>query len=121
MLTGRVLARLAGSAVLGLLIGVIGTSIHRSRPPLGLALALLVVVVAGVLTRAWAGPAGMFVLAMTIAGSVAVLGAGGPGGDVLIAGDALGYVWYCGAAVVSLAALAPRRWFSDQPLAPPQA
>ncbi|MCU1433087.1 MAG: hypothetical protein JWP95_2192 [Actinotalea sp.] len=117
-LTGRVLARYAGAALVGVLIGVIGTSIHRSRPPLGLALALLIVLVAGVLARAWAGAPAMLTLAMGIATSVAVLGAGGPGGDVLIAADPLGYVWYGGAAVVALAALAPRRWFSDRPLGP---
>ena len=118
-LTGRVLARYLGAVLIGVLIGVIGTSIHRSRPPYGLVLALVIVLVAGVLTRAWAGGPAMFALAMGIASSVAVLGAGGPGGDVLIAGDALGYVWYGGAAVVALAALAPRRWFSDRPLGVP--
>lgn len=116
VLNGRALARYAGAGLLGAVIGVAGTAVHRGSPPLGLVLALVTVLVGGLLARAWIGWAGMLALAMGIVSTVGVLGAGGPGGDVLIVADALGYVWYAGALVVAVAGLAPARWFSEHPL-----
>jgi small-conductance mechanosensitive channel len=115
-LSARVIARYAGVGLLGIVIGVVGTAVHRSRPPLGLILALLIVLVAALFARASTGWVGMLALAMGIGSTTAVLGASGPGGDVLVVADTLGYVWYVGAAVVALAGLAPRGWFSDRPV-----
>ncbi|WP_182113319.1 MULTISPECIES: hypothetical protein [unclassified Actinotalea] len=115
----RVLLRLAGTLLIGVVVGVVGTAVHRWHEPWGLVLALATVLSAGVLVRAWAGWAGMLVLALGIVTTVAVLAMRGPGGDVLVAAEPVGYVWYGGALVVGLAALAPARWFSDRPLGGP--
>lgn len=116
LLTGRVLARLAGNGLIGVVIAFVGTGIHRAKPPWGLVLALVIVVSGGVLARAWAGWAGMLALALGLVTAVGVLGLRGPGGDVLIPAQPIGYVWYAGAAAVALAGLLPDRWFSDRPV-----
>jgi hypothetical protein len=116
LLSGRVIARCAGAGLLGVLVGVIGTAVHRIRPPGGLVLALAMVLVAGVLARAWGGWVAMLAVAMGVVAAVGVLGVKGPGGDVLIVADTVGYVWYGGAVMVALAGLAPARWFSDRPV-----
>lgn len=113
---GRTLGRLAGTLAIGVVVGLIGTAVHRWSVPWGLVLALLTVLCAGVLARAWAGWAGTLVLALGLATTVAVLASRGPGGDVLVAAQPVGYVWYGSALVVVLAGLAPRGWFSDRPL-----
>ena len=116
LLNGRALARHVGAGFIGVLIGVAGTAVHRATPPLGLGLALLTVLAGALLARAWIGWTGMLALAMGVVTAVGVLGTGGPGGDVLIVADALGYTWYAGGLVVGLAGLAPSRWFSDRPI-----
>ncbi len=110
------LSRLLGSAVLGVVVGVVGTGVHRLDPPSGLLLALGVVASAGVLVRAWAGGRGMLVLGGALLLTVAAMALPGPGGDVLVAAQPVGYAWYGGALVVALVGLLPRRWFSDRPL-----
>jgi hypothetical protein len=119
MLTGRVLARLLSVGVLGGVVGVVGTGIHRLAPPWGIALALLTVFAAAVLARAWAGGAGLLALALGVFAVVGLLGGPGPGGDVIVALQPVGIAWYLGALVVVLAGLLPRRWFSDVPPAHP--
>lgn len=116
MLGGRDLGRLATLAVLGVLVGLVGTAVHRGEPPWGMALALLLVVCAGILARAWVGWPGMLLLGLTIATTVGILAVRGPGGDVLIPAEPVGYVWYASGLAVALAALAPRSWFSDRPI-----
>ncbi|MBX9244162.1 hypothetical protein ICW40_04985 [Actinotalea ferrariae] len=113
---GRTLARLAGTFVIGVVVGVVGTAVHRWQVPWGLVLALVTVLCAGVLARAWVGWAGMLLVALAVVTTVAILAGRGPGGDLLVAAQPVGYVWYGGALVVALAGLAPRRWFSDRPL-----
>ena len=113
---GAALGRYAATLVIGVLVGLIGTLVHRWQQPWGLVLALLTVLSAGLLVRAWSAWVGMLLLALGVVTTVAVLAARGPGGDVLVAAEPIGYVWYGGAAVVGLAALAPRRWFSDRPV-----
>lgn len=115
-LSGRTVALLAGNALIGLAIGVVGTGIHRAVQPWGLLLALFTAFVGGVLARAWGDWSAMLALALGVATAVGVLGARGPGGDVLIAAQPVGYVWYCGALAVALAGLLPSRWFSDRPI-----
>lgn len=106
-------ARWLGAAVVGAVIGVVGTAVHRAVPPWGLLLALGTVLAGGVLARAWAGWVGMLALALGVMTVVGLLGQGGPGGDVIIAAQPIGYVWYLGAAVVALAGALPARWFRD--------
>ena len=116
MLTGRALARVFGSFVVGLVIGVTGTGIHRWAQPWGLVAALVIVLVGGALGRAWTGGLGIFAVGMGVATATGLLGTSGPGGDVIVAAQPIGYLWFAGALVVALAALLPRRWFSDAPL-----
>lgn len=115
-LSPRVLARWGASLLLGLAVGFVGTGVHRAVPPWGLVLALVAVVVMGVLARAWAGAGGAFVAALGVATAVAMLASQGPGGDVLVPAEPIGYVWYGGALATALAWLAPRRWFADRPV-----
>jgi hypothetical protein len=107
---GRQLALL----LVGLGVGVVGTGIHRYSAPWGLLLAVATVVSAGVLARAWTGWVGMLVVALGVFSAVAVLAGRGPGGDVLVARDLLGILWYAGAAAVAVSAVLPRSWFRDR-------
>lgn len=109
-------SRLFGSAALGAIVGVVGTGVHRLNVPWGLVLALLVVASAGVLVRAWAGVRGMLLLATLLLVTVVVMGQPGPGGDLLIVAQPVGYVWYASALVVVAVGLLPRRWFSNRQL-----
>lgn len=109
-------SRLFGSAALGVVVGVVGTGVHRLNVPFGLVLALLVVASAGVLVRAWAGARGMVLLAALLLLTIVVMGRPGPGGDLLIVAQPVGYAWYASAVVVAAVGLLPRRWFSDEPL-----
>lgn len=113
-LTGRDVGRHLGLFLIGLGVGVVGTGIHRYSAPWGLLLAVATVLSAGVLARAWTGWSGMLVVALGVFTTVAVLAGPGPGGDVLVARDALGILWYAGAAVVAVAAALPRSWFRDR-------
>lgn len=115
LLSGRGLARLLATGLLGLVVGVVGTSVHRAQPPWGLLLALACVSSAGVLARAWTGRAGLLALALGVFAAVSLLGGPGPGGDVLVALQPVGVAWYVSALVLVAVALLPRRWFSDTP------
>ncbi|WP_152605531.1 DUF6113 family protein [Cellulomonas carbonis] len=112
-LTARALARPFGAFLLGVVVGVAGTGVHRWQQPWGLVLALAAVVAAGVLVRAWTGWVGMLALALGVFGVVSLLGQSGPGGDVVVAAQPVGYAWYLGGLAVALAGLAPRRWFGE--------
>lgn len=112
----RDVARHLGLLTLGVLVALVGTGVHRASAPWGLVLALLVVAAAGVLARAWVGWPGLLTIGMAVVTTVAVLAGRGPGGDVLVALDVLGVVWFCGGAAVAVAALLPRRWFREAPL-----
>lgn len=115
-LDARTLGRLGATFLIGVVVGVVGTAVHRWQVPWGLVLALVTVLCAGVLARAWAGWLGMLLLALGVVTTVGILASNGPGGDVLVPAQPVGYVWYAGALVVALAGLAPRSWFSDRPL-----
>lgn len=99
------------------MVGVVGTGVHRAQPPWGLLLALLCVLSAGVLARAWTGRAGLLAVALGVFAAVSLLGGPGPGGDVLVALQPVGIAWYVGALVVVVVAFLPRRWFVDVPVA----
>lgn len=109
----RDVARHLGLLALGVLVAVVGTGVHRSSPPWGLVLALAMVLATGVLARSWVGWTGLLTVGLAVVTTVAVLAGRGPGGDVLVALDWLGVVWYAGGALVAAAGLLPRRWFSD--------
>lgn len=121
LLTPRTLARWAGAVLLGVVAGVVGTGVHRMARPWGLVMALVLVALVGVVGRAWAGWGGVLAAGLGVATAVGVLGAQGPGGDVLVAADVWGYVWYAGALAVLVAAVLPRRWFAAEPRTRPTA
>lgn len=111
--TPRIMARSASLLVLGAFIGVVGTGVHRMARPWGLVLALVLVALGGVVARAWVGALGVLAVGLGVATATAVLAAQGPGGDVLIAADMIGYAWYGGAVAAALALVPPRAWFRD--------
>lgn len=117
-LTSRLLLRALGAVALGAVIGAVGTVVHRSTRPWGLVLALLLVLVAAVTTRAWAGLLATVGLLVGLFVVIQVLSSAGPGGDVLVpASDGYGWTWVGGAMLLPvLTALAPRGWFADVPL-----
>ncbi len=101
------------TAVLGLVVALVGTLAHRGTPPWGLVLAVGATASGAVLAR---GLGDGLALATYAGGLLAVTQLGftfRPGGDVLVAGDALGYTWLvlpllaCG-----VVAVLPRRWFA---------
>jgi hypothetical protein len=114
--TGGALVRAAVALVLGAVVGTAGTVAHRAIAPWGVVLALTLVLAAGVAVRAWSGYVSLVGYAGGLFLLVQVLSQRGPGGDVLLpAGDSIGWVWIVGAALATgVAAVAPRRWFSDQ-------
>lgn len=104
------------SAVLGLVLGAIGTAFHRTLPPWGLVAALAALVAGGLLARSFLDRAGQVAFG---AGAVAVVVAMTyirPGADLLITGQGIGVTWLIGSipAALLLPALAPRHWFADR-------
>jgi hypothetical protein len=117
-LTLRLVLRLLGALLLGVLVGAVGTVMHRSERPWGVVVCLLLVLAAAVAVRAATDWRGSLALLVGLFAAVQVLSGRGPGGDVLVPADgAVGWVWTLGALAVGLgAALAPRAWFADVPL-----
>ncbi|WP_251153240.1 DUF6113 family protein [Cellulosimicrobium sp. Marseille-Q4280] len=121
--TGRLVGRGAACALIGAIVALVGTVAHRAPVVdlpalhLGLVLALLAVLAAGVLSRAWGGYAGLLGYGIGWVVVVQLLSLSGPGGDVLVPSQVVGYVWiYGGLLVVALAAFLPRSWFSERPV-----
>ena len=100
--------------VLGGLVGLVGTVAHRQWLPWVLVLSLLAVLAAAVMVRAWIGGGGLVAYGLGWLALVQVAATAGPGGDVLLPGDAWSYVWMgAGMVMIGVAAFAPRRWFTD--------
>ncbi|GEL45736.1 hypothetical protein KQI48_18585 [Cellulomonas hominis] len=114
----RLVLRALGALLLGVVVGSVGTVLHRSTPPWGVVVCLLLVLAASVAVRASGGWVASVALLVGLFLSVQVLSGRGPGGDVLVpAGGAIGWVWAIGSLAVAVAvALAPRAWFADVPL-----
>jgi N-acetyl-1-D-myo-inositol-2-amino-2-deoxy-alpha-D-glucopyranoside deacetylase len=110
---GRVAAVLA-CLVLGLVVGLTATVVHRWRVadlPLGLVLAVVTVVVGGLTARSWGRGAGLLGFAVGTVGIIQAMAFVVAGGDVLVPGDTLGMVWLLGSvAAVGVAAFLPERW-----------
>lgn len=117
-LTPRTVLRALGALLLGVLVGAVGTVMHRSTRPWGVVVCLLLVLAAAVVVRAWGGWVTSVGLLVGLFGSVQVLSGRGPGGDVLVPADGMiGWVWALGTLLVAVAVLlAPRAWFADVPL-----
>ncbi|WP_051640262.1 hypothetical protein [Cellulomonas sp. URHE0023] len=101
----------------GIVVGVMGTTMHRSVQPWGLVLSLLLVLAAGATARAFGGLGTWIGFLVGLGLTVLVLSQEGPGGDILIPSEQkLGLVWIFGSLGVAVAAmLLPRSWFSDTP------
>ena len=108
--------RVLGCAVLGVVVALVGTGVHRLNPPWGLVLAYLTVLSAAVLVRAWARAGGLVVLGAAVLGTTLAAAYVRPGGDVLVGDGPVGYAWIAGALVVAVAGVLPRRMFSDRPM-----
>lgn len=117
-LTFRLVLRALGALLLGVVVGSVGTVLHRSTRPWGVVVCLLLVLAASVAVRAAGGRVMSGGLLVGLFLSVQVLSGRGPGGDVLVPADgAIGWVWAVGSLAVAVAvALAPRAWFADVPL-----
>jgi hypothetical protein len=113
-------ASTVAALLLGVLVGTLGTVLHRSIPPWGVVVCLTLAFVAAVTVRAWSGFVALAGYALGLVGTVLVLTQSGPGGDTLVPdGQAVGWVWLVGSAVAAVAvALLPRGLFDDSPRAP---
>ena len=106
--------RLLTLALFGVATGVVGTGGHRAFIPWGLVLALAAVAAASVLARAYAGLPGLVAFGIGWVAVVEALRRVGPGGDVLVRAQPVGYIWiFGGMAVVAAASFAPKRWFRE--------
>ena len=106
--------RLLTLALFGVATGVVGTGGHRAFIPWGLVLALAAVAAASVLARAYAGLPGLVAFGIGWVAVVEAMRRVGPGGDVLVRAQPVGYIWiFGGMAVVAAASFAPKRWFRE--------
>lgn len=112
-----IVGKTAITLILGLLVGMFGTVMHRSMQPWGVVLALVLVLSTALLVRAWGAFLGLIAYGLGVVVSVQVLAQSGPGGDTLVpAHQAISWVWVAGSVVmVIVAALAPRLLFADPP------
>nr|WP_281728188.1 hypothetical protein [Cellulomonas denverensis] len=107
-----------GVLLLGVVIGAVGSVMHRASQPWGLVLSLALVTTSAIGVRAGLGRAATLAYLAVLMIVLGVLSQSGPGGDVLMpASDHWGWYWLGGTVLVALAVIAlPARWFSDQPL-----
>ena len=108
--------QLLGSALLGVVVGIVGTGVHRTNQPWGLVLAYLTVVSAAVLARAWARGLGTAAHGLGLVATLLAMAFVRPGADVLITDEALGYAWIAAPLLLLGVALLPARLFSDRPM-----
>lgn len=98
--------------VTGLVVGVLGTVVHRAVPPWGLAVVLLTALSAAVLARALAGGLGLALYGGALVLVTQLMSQLRPGDDAIVASDGLGYAWLLGAVLMcAVAAFLPARWF----------
>lgn len=106
----RSLVSVAVSAILGVIVALVGGVAHRSIPPFGAILCVLLVLTAAVFVRSWARWLGLISFAVPYIGITAIFTQEGPGGSLLIAGDGLGYAWlFGGTAAIVIASILPAR------------
>lgn len=105
-----------GAFALGVVVGAVGTVMHRWSRPWGVVVCLVLVLAAGVAARAWGGRRAWTGYAVAMTATIWLLSTEGPGGDVLVpAGQGIGWVWLIGAPVVAVVvALLPAALFDDR-------
>jgi hypothetical protein len=117
---GPVVVRVLLAVALGLVIGALGTAVHRygDEPWFpGLVLALALTTAAAVMCRAWAGYGALLAFGGGWVVAVQLMSLRGSGGDVLVPAGTLGLVWtYVGLVLLAVAAFLPASWFRDVPL-----
>jgi hypothetical protein len=116
---GRTIVRTLLAVLLGVVMGGLGTVVHRFGDEswyLGLALALALTAAAGVLARAWAGYGTLLGFGVGWVAMVQALSLPGSGGDVVVPAGVLGMIWsYAGVAVLAVVAFLPSSWFAEVP------
>ena len=105
-----------GGVLLGVVVALVGTGVHRANQPWGLVLAYLTVVSAAVLARAWARRTAMTAFGLGLLAVVLAMAYWRPGGDVLVTDEPIGYAWIAAPLLVGVVALLPARMFSDRPM-----
>ncbi|KAE8764265.1 hypothetical protein [Georgenia thermotolerans] len=109
----------AAVVLLGVVVAGCGTMLHRwqlGAVPLGVGLALLMVLVGGVVARALMDMAGVVLYGLAAVLTSQVMTFLGPGGDVLVPSGAPSSVWLLGLPVAAaLAAATPKSWYADLP------
>ena len=105
--------------LLGVVVAGCGTMLHRwqlGTVPLGVGLALLMVLVGGVVARALMDMGGLVLYGLAALLTSQVMTFFGPGGDVLVPSGAPSPVWLLGLPVAAaLAGVTPRSWYADLP------
>ena len=116
-LTAAVLGKAVATLVLGLVVGAVGTVMHRWHEPWGVVMCLALVVMAAVTSRAWGGWPTWIAYCGGVFFAVQAMSQTGPGGDVLIpSGELVGWVWVIGSiGLALLTGLLPARLFRDKP------
>ncbi len=119
-LTAASLGKAVVTLVCGVLVGAVGTVMHRAALPWGLVGALALALVASLTARAWAGWVTWIGYLGGLFFSVQAMAQSGPGGDVMVpAGEPIGWVWVIGSLVLALATgVLPGRLFTDHAVAP---
>ncbi|GMA30579.1 PIG-L family deacetylase [Litorihabitans aurantiacus] len=110
---GRVAAVIA-CLLLGVLVGVAATVVHRWRVgdvPLGMVLAVATVLVGALAARSWTRGPGLAGFAVGTIGVIQAMAFVVTGGDVLVPGDTLGTVWLLVSVLaIGVAAFLPERF-----------
>ncbi|MFW7414423.1 hypothetical protein [Demequina sp. SO4-18] len=94
----------------GLITATVGAVAHRTYPPLGLVMCLLMVALGAAFARTWLAWPGLGVFAGAWMTMTFVWALEGPGGSVLIVQDPLGIGWLAGGSIaIVVASLLPSR------------
>ncbi|MDR1394197.1 MAG: hypothetical protein LBJ62_09590 [Bifidobacteriaceae bacterium] len=103
----------AAWAVVGAVVTLLATIWHRWSLPLGFSLGLVAVIGVAVAARAVSGPVGAVGAAVGALLAAQAAALRGPGGDILVQGDAVGLFWITAAPVLALLVVVlPRAWFA---------
>lgn len=103
------------SFVVGVLVALLGTVVHRAAQPWGLLLALAATVSGAVLARGLGGGAGLAAFGGGLLVITQLASSYRPAGDVLIASDPVGYAWlYASVVMCAVVAFLPAGWFASR-------
>ena len=122
-LTAGAIGTAVATLVLGVVVGALGTVMHRSIPPWGLVVCLALALAAAITARAWGGLLALAGYAIGLFVSVQVLAQKGPGGDTLVPDGRRSAGGGCSGRSPSPSSSAslPRALFDDRPRARPAA